>query len=275
MALSDLLKPVGIILNGLVTLILNAVESYQLIKLGSRRKSHETLILSLSISDFFVGFGTFTAQLLAMLLDRHQLIANEDEKRYKIKTTVEVPIWFSLYLSLFHLVTITVDRAIAITYPTRHRVWVTPWRVRMCIIMAWLASTTIICFLMVYAHTTSLSMISSFSRIRLFFAGFCLGVGLVAALSYFFIIKKAIYERKKIMKNLGENRDDKKTTKKERRLLFISLAVVLSFVVCVLPNSIEAFMLKRESYMAEFPVVSNSIINSVTYFYGRYLDCRR
>ena len=268
---SDSLQSISLLVNGFIIVILNTFESYHLIK--PRRKSHETLILSLSISDCIVGFGTFTSKLFVNLLDHYQLSTYEEEKTYLIKKIAEAPIWFSVYLSLFHIIAITVDRAIAVAYPTRHRVLITPWRIKIYIIIVWLASTIIILVKIVLVFMTSLKSI--FIWIRFFAAGFIIGVGFVVALSYFFIIKKAIYERKKSIRNIHGNIDEKKIMRKERRLLFTSFAIVLSFVVCMLPSTIEAVMLKEESYMAEFLVVSNSLVNSLTYFYGRYLNCRR
>ena len=266
MASSDLLEQIGLMVNGLVIVIVNAVESYHLIKLGVRRKSHETLILSLSISDCFVGVGTFASELCVILLNHHQLITN------KIKQSVEAPMWFSVYLSLFHIIAITVDRAIAVIYPTRHRRWVTLWRIKMFIIMIWLASTIITFVTVVHFHIIPLNFDSTFIAVRGIFGGFCLGIGILVALSYVFIIKRAIFDRKKTMKHLGRSTDHKKTEQQERRLLFITLAVVMSFIACMFPYSIEGIMGNKETYTAQFLLVSNSLINSIVYFYGRYLD---
>ena len=275
MASSTLYQSIGLMVNGLIIAALNVIESYFSITSGSRRKSHESLILSLSLSDCLVGFATFSSELIVILLHCHQVITSEEEEIFKIEEGVKGFIWFSVYSSLFHIITITVDRGIAVIYPTQHKVWITPWRTKVCIIIAWLISLVMISVSAVVFYKASSDVRFNLKWIKICFAGLCLCIGFLVGLSYFFIIKRAIFDRKRSIKNLSGNTEEKRTTQKERRLLFISLSIVLSFVACMFPYSIEVAMLKEESYIAQFLLVSNSFLNSLTYFYGRYLDKKR
>ena len=107
-----------------------------------------------------------------------------------------------------------------------------------------------------------------------FVAGFCLSIGFVLTTSYIFIAKIAIINRKATMSNFSINWKEGKIPRKEKRLLLISLAIVLSFVVCMFPYSIQVFAYGRENAVGCILLISNSLVNPIVYFYGRYLERR-
>ena len=82
MATSDMLGPIGLMVNGMVIVIFNAFESCYLIKLGQRRKGYGTLILSRLISDCFVGFGKFASKPF-IHLEHYQPVTGDEKKSIK------------------------------------------------------------------------------------------------------------------------------------------------------------------------------------------------
>ena len=263
------------IVYGIIITVLNILESFLLIRRGKKRKNHETLILSLSLSDALVGTATFSFELLTVF-DKLNVFSVAKQKMELIKTYAECPIWFSVYASIFHLSAITFDRAMAVIYPAHHRFWVNPSRIKICIIFAWLTSAAIIIASAICTMGLGDADLNSREhQMKTVVAGFCLIVGFAIALSYILIFKRAVLDGRKEMKNLRRNTQERKASAKERRLSFICLAIILSFVACMFPYAIEIFYRGEESDAGNFMLISNSFINPITYFYWQYLERKR
>ena len=252
----------------LTTIILNVIESFLLIKRGSNRKNHESLILSLSLSDCAVGLTTLICNLL-VTLDLFKVFKTTKKNMDEIKAYVLLSVWFTAYVSLFHIAGITVDRALAVLYPIRHKLWITPWKTYIFIILSWLISVVV-----TWVSTIGTVVSNMESQTKRFVAGFCLSIGFVLTAAYIFIVKMAIVNRKTTMSNLGINRKEKKTSRQERRLLLLCLAIVLSFVLCMFPYSIQVFAYGSEDIVGCILLVSNSLVNPIVYFYGQYMERR-
>ena len=261
-------KPLIIIIISVVTVTLNAIESFLLIKRGSKRKIHESLILSLSLSDCAVGLTSFTFNLL-VTFDLYNVFKTTKQNMDKIKAYALMSVWFTAYVSLFHIVGITVDRALVIRYPIRHKLWISPWKTNVFIVLSWLISIVI-----TWVSTIGTVVSNMESQTKRFVAGFCLSIGFVLTVSYIFIVKIAIVSRKTTMSSLGINSKKRKTSRQEKHLLLLCMAIVLSFVLCMFPYSIQVFAYGSEDIVGCILLVSNSLVNPMVYFYGQYLERR-
>ena len=76
------------------------------------------------------------------------------------------------------------------------------------------------------------------------------------------------------MSNLGINSMEKNNLIQERHLLLMYLAIVLLFVACVFPYSIQVFAYGGENIVGCVPLVSNWLVNPIVYVYGHYLERR-
>ena len=256
-------------------ILLNFVEIFSLLKRGNKKLNHETLILSLSISDFLVGICTGTTKLIVILY-RLKTVTISKFSISELSVYMGLPIWFSMYASLFHIAGITADRYIAVRFPIRHKIWITPYRTKLFTLIIWLLSIAI----------ASLSVTGAMidagtehkladEKVKTVLAAFGLFVGCLLAFWYISIVKTATFSSRNIDKGTSRRLKQENLARKESRLLAICFAIVMSFFLCMVPFSVEIFISGADTAYTCSLLVCNSIFNPLIYFYAKYRDRKK
>ena len=261
--MTSFIESLVVTITAAIVLVPNAIESSILFTKGKKKENHEILILSLSLSDIAVAVSVFTFRLYLIIFLEASSLTSFQIGTFGIYAAVSIQ--FSTYASLFHVIGITVDRYIAIRYPFRHKIWITPYRTRLFTIIAWLISLIVASGSIAWAVCQAGYTLLANTIISRFLAAVGLSGGCLVALSYIFITKAVIDSRKNSSSRGGKRNS---LCNKERRLLAVSFAIVLSFFVCVFPFSVEVFVRDIESVYTCMFLLTNSIINPLIYFYG-------
>ena len=255
-------------------ILLNSVEIFFLLKKGNKKLNHETLILSLSMSDLLVGISTGIFKLIVVLY-RLKAVSLSQFGISELSIYMGVLIWFSIYASLFHITGITADRYVAVRYPFRHKIWITPYRTKLFTLIIWLLSLTIaslsVTGAIFYAGRSEHKLTDN--RVKTVLSAFGLFVGCLLAFWYASIVKTAIFSSQKASKHQNEKLNQANLAHKEhkeRRLLGVCFAIVMSFFLCMASFSIEVFISGTNTAYTCFLLVCSSLFNPVIYFYSKY-----
>ena len=249
-------------------ILLNSLEIFFLLKKGNKKLNHETLIFSLSISDFLVGICTGTTKLVVILY-RLKTVTLSEFAISELSIYMGVSIWFSIYASLFHIAGITADRYIAVRYPIRHKMWIIPYRTKLFTLISWFLSL-VIALLSVTGAMADAGTEHKLAdeRVKTVLAAFGLFIGCLLAFWYISIVKTATFSRRKIRK--GSKQEN--MARKERYLFAICFAIVMSFFLCMVPFSVEIFISGVDTTYTCSLLVCNSVFNPLIYFYGKYCN---
>ena len=231
-------------------IIINSIETVILIRNRKRLTNYECLLLSLSISDIFVGLSKGSVNLLVRI-GTIQIATDQDLSM----------LWFSVACSLSHTVAITLDRLVAVCYPLRHRMLSTRKNIMVLLMITWSFS------LLVFPITLASSNI----RIRLCLAILIIITSIVILISYSFIIHKAVIKRRRFLSSSNTN-DQSVKMKKEFNLVWICFVIAVTFIAMMLPFSISAIIHPKLSINMKIPLLVNSITNPLLYFFWKYLD---
>ena len=258
-------------INSIVVILVNAIQICHLFRKGNKKTSHEMLIFSLALSDFLVGILTFAFKL-GFILSLSKIINLLRQEVIDLNTYATIPILFSISSSLFHIFGITMDRYIAVRYPFQQKVWITRSRTRLFTIISWLLSLTAasIPVLVVLCHVGNTSLAEK--RVKIIFFASGLSVNCLLLSSYLPIVRRAVYGTGYDGKRRNRGTDEADISKKEKRLIGVCFAIVLCFFVCMVPFSIEVFLPDDESVYSCMLLLSNSMLNPLIYFYGRYIE---
>ena len=237
-------------------IIVNLIEIYLIGKRRHHITTYEALLLSLSVADFSVGVSTvvFTVGL------------NKSISTVKL---ISSPVFYcTLMSSLLHLSALTIDRAVAVVYPLKHRYWVSKTRIFICIIALWIISLVISLPLVLEQNVSSYKKIV-FGYLMLVESG-------VMVVSYAIIIYMAVIRRRKRLKTSTGNRSSqqKKDMKKDLRLVLMSFAVVLSFSGLTFPFVVKIVANRKPNFDEKLSFVINSMINPLVYFFWKFLEER-
>lgn len=227
-------------------ILVNIVEMYLIAKRRHHITSYESLLLSLSFADLLVG--------LSLLFHEGNLL-------------VEAMFWCVIESSLCHLATLTIDRALSVVYPFKHRQWVNRKRIIICIIWIWVFSFAV-GIPMVYGLKTS--------TYKTIFGYFMLDVSVLMVFSYGIIIYIAVIRRRKRLPASTTNCSIQQGTDlwKDLRLVLMCFVVVQSYTALTFPFVVKVLAHSESTATEKRAFVFNSVTNSLVYFFWKYLERR-
>ena len=253
---------------GLLIISMNFAEVV-FISRKKHRSTFEKLLLSLALSDLLVGIAVAIFKILDFILG--------DQDWLKEDAFIVVFIMSALF-SLKNLLVITIDRFIAVKFPIKHRLLVTGRRVNMLIVLIWVVTCllgivlNLILILGLNIHIRYFMLLSSVSIISW---------GVLIPLFYGCILKVVFTRQTAAKMNVEDSsisnrlqKGFKGLHKSERTVLFSSVLVSVSFVICTYPFAIEYFetgRTRRMSLASRILIISNSILNPIIYFFSRFL----
>lgn len=239
-----------------VIIIVNIIEIFLIAKRRRHITTYEALLLSLSVADFLVGVSTVVFTI-------------GQNKSMSAAILVGSPMfYFTLMSSLLHLSTLTIDRAIAVAYPLKHRYWVSKTRIVLCIISLWVISLAF-SLPLVLMHN-----VSTYKKIVLGY--FMLVVSGVMVISYAIIIYIAVVRRRqRLQTSTGAWTDQQgNDIKKDLRLELMSFTVVLSYIGLTFPFVAKIVTQRKSNYYEKLAFIINSVMNSLVYFFWKFLEQR-
>ena len=261
-------EEISFIAVGLMIIVANLVEITCIVR-KRNKTTFEKLLLSLALSDLLFGTIITVYKTLDFALGRKPWL---DER---VTTIVFL---LSSVFSLLNLLAITIDRFLAIRFPIKHRILVTPRRTNVLIISIWASTSLVgvgsnlILVLRVpagekYAITTSAIGI--------------LSIGTIINAIYFCIIRYLLTreviatarpEDGKILQRIREL--FRGPQKVERAVLLSSVIVSVTFIICTFPFAIEYLILgdgEELSFGSKMLIILNSLLNPFVYFFNNFL----
>ena len=253
------------ILTALLIILSNSIEIVLILGIWNRT-IFDRLLLSLAFSDALVSVVVGFFQVSEMHLGDKFWLREENA----INTFL-----FSITFSCTNLISITVDRFLAVQYPIKHRMLLTPKRANNIIAVLW-----ILCFLgfsitALFTHILALEM-----KLILYATSISLLVFGILITILYCVIFCLVCKRK--MPTAGADGGDNNVTrscialflkgpyKAERSVLFTGLIVAISFIVCTYPFAFNVLITKSNGsfpFITKFLVVLNSLLNPFIYFF--------
>ena len=247
-----------------LVIIVNLIEMYLISERRRHITTYEALLLSLSAADFLVGVST-----LVFTVGRNEAIS--------AAISIGSQMFYStLTSSLLHLAALTIDRAIAVAYPLKHRYWASKTRIAISIILLWIISIAF-SLPLVFMHD-----VSTYKKTVLGYS--MLVVSGVMVISYAIIIYIAVIRRRQQLQTSTGNRSNQQRNEiqKDLRLVLMSFTVVLSYTGLTLPFVIKIIEVNAKNkttqrgsnYYERLAFITNSVMNSLIYFFWKFLEQR-
>ena len=231
-----------------LVVVINIIEIGILVRNRKNLKNYERLLLSLSVADLLVGI-TFLASVLVQF------------KRGSY-TPISVGFWYSITTSLFHIVLLTLDRAIAVLYPLKHRIWITAKFTKISIGMSWIFSLlTVTSSLLNRNKLVTKTVIGYMTDLAIF----------MLVIAYSIIIYKVLIKR---YRHGPLNRSNSLVTRRDLNLVVVSIFITATFAGFTLPFSIKTVTHNKENFVDMLVIVLNSLTNPIIYFFWMFLQRR-
>ena len=255
---------------GILGFIFNVTEIFLIIRTLKKRKTaiaFELYLLSLSCADLLVVASLFAAVPLSF-----QLLVPDS-------------IRFATATSVGNILAIGFDRFMVVKYPLKYRIWMSPARAKIIILVVWLLGLTfsvVLGLIIRYSprgapdpsmfHQSSSVVYISSSAVLLF--------GIIFIMLHAYIVWKVIWkgpELEQVQIRGKANHPYQRTTASlyQRPLVLTCVLVVLAYLVCTYPVAIEMFILlvRKSKYSNTiYLVYLNSVLNPIIYFYKSYLE---
>ena len=229
-------------------IVLNTLQVYCLLAKQRKLTSHEIYLMSLSV-----------AEIVRLLAEIVHMTADLNGYLRIIGDIFKLVLMTVLFISIFHLLTITLDRYFALTSPFRHRVVVTKRRVCLICMSIWLLPvaglvTNLIADIWVkikakYYMTISMSLIIT--------------SGLLFILLYIMIVYKVKTRPKSLP---SDNTQGPKPNKRIRRTVKMSALICMVFILFNFPLAISELMEACTKWPVIVQLMSCSL-DSIVYFW--------
>ena len=243
----------------------NLIEITLLLKKWRNLDRIEHLLLSLSVSDFVAGIAMVCQdikQLFHIFHDKKVQMNGTDS------ITFDILFIFCVLVSNFHVISIAVERLVAVVLPLKYSLFTTFKCKAFTICFVWcfsLASTGVIAFSFAYKKILV-------SRARYLT---CAGILLFACISVFMIytalfVALVIREREMVKMLQQETRK----YMRDRRTTLFCLLIGVSFVVCMMPPTIAYFSEKLYHPISNLFYTFNHLLNPFIYFAKSFYEKR-
>ena len=255
---------------GIAVVILNIIEIIFICKLKRKKKIHEILSLSLSISDLLFGLSS---GIISILYLSNSNIYEALEISYTIY-------FYFIVTSVLHLIWISVDRLWAVYAPLKHNLLVTTKRTKYITIITWICTIIFTSSIFAYdeltENTTSNTTTQALRNHQHHYAYASSIIILTTDVVFLFAYSSIVY-----LLHKRENAIKMSSASYTRQMKSIMLCVIVAvvFVLFTLPYCLMFLATGDIPFWASMLLVSNSGLNSIVYcFRGKfehYLDKRR
>ena len=220
---------------GAVAVILNIIVILFIIRRGLKSGPNaDILLFSLAFADLIFAFQA----LLYSLFFNQIIVPNTIIEEVNALLFISFSSGMAIISSLFHMVAITTDRFIVVSYPLRHRTLVTRRRIFIAVAVIWVVSAIVSSsqFWMVLPKAWRLSIIDWVQVFGNMIGSCCF------LLTYIYICSITLH-RRKILRRLSVQQRRAMNSKAQTQTTVLSILIVVAFMLCNLPHSITKFIL--------------------------------
>ena len=245
-----------------LALPLNLTEAV-LIMRKKKFKPFERILLSLCCADVIVALYHIIQKFYEKVYGESMYGTDLD---HLLRKPLEL---FSVMSSITNIIVLGVDRLIAVRYPLKHGIWMTPKVVNLAIAGAWFGSiilsvlSNINRFAEPYNKSDSAKVIAN--RI---FAGLLFSSGFIIIGIYTLIIVTVAGHRKiasKMRRSGGAEKSDEMT------VTVTCVLVVMAFIICSYPFAIDLLISKGTPALPFKVILLNTVLDPLVYFFMGYL----
>ena len=250
-----------------IALILGIAESILIIRMRKRWKPFDKMLLSLSVADQLVAIVTIIYQ--TMWFCNYSIGGSKISQQYFVLLLLS-----SEDFSLLHIAAITYDRLCAIKNPIKHKIRAQGKLPVIMIAGIWIG----VGILTITFSAIMFNDIKTFPALVKAYSVLILALGVCFPLAYRYMLNSVLTRSANVHNEPKCNIRDvlqQSECKKERAMLVTGCLVVLSYIICMYPISIEMFFCKKPeeiSTVTQLFLISNSILNPVVYFFKGYCD---
>ena len=246
--------------------VMNTVAIILLLRKKKRRSNYEDIVLSLATADLLVAIFYSISYVCKTFFAK-----GDETVQMQIFSLISFEsLWFSVMTSLFHVLAISLDRFLSVRCPWKHRLWLTKRKSYIMLIIIWILS-------LLFISPTLFIDNRKRRTIYLTTAFSVLVSGTIIAAIYVYIVRRTVSKQcvMAIIRVGGVKREVVSAcTPKERKIMFMSLLIVVSFLVCNFPFAIVFIAAGAKSY-TNLLVVLNSCINPVIYFFRKHFKDKK
>ena len=239
-----------------LALIGNAVVLRLLYKRGHGRTVFDVTVASLVFADLCTAIGFLASNISFLVILKTDDVSKSVEKFFDVFYEFTI---FCFIASILHVILITAERLCALFFPLKYRQVVTNKGIRMPILIIWMTSLS-----GSLLHAFVLKGKQSDRAIGIVIV---VSSGLLCVM-YSIIALKILYLKRKSMFR----------SKKDRIVLMNSLAVTISFLVCLLPLALGLLGVDKSSKSTGFLsslVAVKLLLDPLLYFYVSFWKSRR
>ena len=217
-----------------------------------QRRVYDSFIRSLSSADLLtsIGYGSWII-----------LVRSENSKptpiTFHIMAAVLGVFWFSIWSSLIHIIAVATDRLICIFWPFRHRSWCARRLCSSFFIMGFWGSSL--------ALTLGCTMIKHVTYTAHILTAILTGMVIIVNIFILFGLLK------QFRPSTGQKIKNPITKRKEQLALIMSALITASFMVCNVPFAVKLFVNPQKIKVESVLLLTNSLLNSLIYFFKSYL----
>ena len=231
-------------------------------------------VLNLSISDFLVGFAIIMVKIIYYIWK----YTNNGTAELLFYIAKYYLVRFSLFVSVFSLIAMTLIRWLAIKHPMKHRTFIQKYTTKMCVLIWSLSFLAVTCLYCIFRFTVDTAKFDQYEVI--IFPIIVYPATAVFAFSYYHI--RNLYIRKEANKpaNIRKNRSlvDK--------VHLFTIRSTVAFMICWVPlatyglakyfNAFTGWKNMRHLEYSLFVLAFiNSVIDPILYFSSAFSSMRR
>ena len=245
----------------LVVIIANSFEIAHIYKKKNSKNSYEVLLISLSACDALFGINNLVFTLIKVVSGQVFL------------AVIRSFYIFSFLLSVIHLITLALDRWVAVTFPLKHRIY---WKIK--------HAKKVIGFLWILVLIISIGIFFDLnqhkeeSNIRPWVVPF-VSTMLIAADGILVILYSLVFhqisKQEKNRANIKQSSNKKAQQRKLKSAFLLCVLTTLAFIFCTLRFTIQLVNDKTKwpDIYSNILLVMNSFLNCFIYFFhGRIIQ---
>ena len=254
----DGLSEITCIVTGGIATAFNMIEIMLLVRKGKQRSKADEITLSLSCADMLVGIASVGVWSIALETGK--------ENKNITKVIASVLLIFCFNTSVFHILTIAVDRFYAVRHPIKYRAVMTKQVTRKMIIGLWVLSISIITSFAVPDILNSSNLLGVFKGIFIF------TTGIIVVICYGYL-GYVIWRRGKFISSAAvEGKTNDIRSQKQLRDTIFSYLIASSYIICSFPFAIVMVARTKNYKIAGLMLVVNSLIDPIFYFWKGYCE---
>ena len=262
-------KDITFVFLGLLTVLLNSVETGLILRIKNK-KIFDRLLLSLALSDVLVGVTVSTVKSADLYHGSNFSWLKQED--------IAAIFLLSIVFSFSNLLAIAIDRFLAVQYPIKHRILLTPRRANIAIAALWLLCLISVLMNSLSTYKWTINVIYLLYGASVTILVFGVLITIIYCTIFYLICKRKMHVARTDGAQDNAIRGGfaaflKGPYKFERAVLFTGCIVAISFIICTYPFAIEFLIgqsVEHISYMSKAVMILNSLLNPLIYFFKSY-----